>query len=242
VAVILREQGRIRDLLTGRSWRNADPGYAWIELTADGEFDDKGRIVVPVTVYDENKVPVFDHHLRVYSDGLGDLEPVVMDGRIQQGLLYRIGVKVSKTKGVKSRIIVYARHDRNQGNLTNVPPPQPEAGGPPGSPVSQVPSCDGNASPNQTSETGPSKPAASDHAGQTGPATAGSGRGQPGAGGAAVTNPSALVRSDSGSDRPVASSQQRDTPPPAEPPACPKCGKPATDFQGQWVHCGERVG
>jgi len=204
VAVNLREQSRIRDLLTGRSWRNADPGYAWIELTADGEFDDKGRVLVPVTVYDENKVPAFDHHLRVYSDGLGDLEPVVMDGRIQRGLLYRIGVKVSRTKGVKSRIAVYARHDRNQGNLTNVPPPQPEAGGPPGSPVSQVPSCDGSASPNQTSETGPSKP---------------------GAGGLPASNDTTAAEE-----------------PPAEPPACPKCGKPATDFQGQWVHCGERVG
>ena len=59
--------------------------------------------------------------------------------------------------------------------------------------------------------------------------------------GGSPTSPEPITQG-AGDAHSVSTAHDADSAPPADPPHCPKCGAQATDFQGQWVHCGERVG
>ena len=74
---------------------------------------------------------------------------------------------------------------------------------------------------------------------ETGPPSAASGQSQPLLGDAVYTSADSGGQPGAG-DAPVIESRDGSVSPAA--PLCPKCGQPATVFDGQWVHCGERIG
>jgi len=153
-----RDKLKVRSLLHGR-FAQATGHWQWLKLLGEATVDDEGHVEQRVELWgleDGQLLPQGEDMLTLFESGLGDLDRPVLDGKGNDPVLYRVGVKeIGKmSRGPRKgepryALAVSSRKDPSQSSLppTSSEPQAAAPGGPSGGPQQSCPSDDGMHSP-----------------------------------------------------------------------------------------------